>query len=315
MSTHKFKSLSQGAEFAVIFFKNVLFTLFTLGLYYPWAKVETLKYFYQTTDFKESRFVFHGTGNEIFKGFIKVYLLIIILYAFLIISTQSGDTTLSAIALLLFYAVLLLIMPLAIHGAVRYRASRTSWRGIHFKYLGDRKDMLKLFFKGFLLTIVTFGIYSSWFQVNIRKYVLEKLNFGNLSFKFNGTGGDLFFIHLKGVFLSYMTLGIYSFWYMKELHQYNIQNIELYQNDEKIKTNFKISAADVFELVVINMLLIIFTLGLASPWVTVRTIKFFINNIELEGNFDEETISQGKLDNYSDASGDDYLDFFDFDFI
>lgn len=315
MSTHNFKSFSQGAEYAVIFFKNLLLTILTLGLYYPWAKVEMLKYFYQTAEFSGSRFVFHGTGNELFKGFIKVYTILIGLYVFLIYSTQTGNTTLSLIALLLFYGVIFLLVPFAIHGAVRYRSSRSSWRGIHFKYLGDRMKMFRLCVKGFLLTILTFGIYSSWFQVTIKKYILSKLNLGNLTFKFKGDGGDLFLIHLKGVFLSYITLGIYSFWYMKELHQFNIQNIELYQADQRIQTKFNISAADVFELVVINMLLIIFSLGLASPWVTVRTIKFFVNNVVIEGNFDENAILQGNLDDYNDASGDDYLDFFDFDFI
>jgi uncharacterized membrane protein YjgN (DUF898 family) len=284
-------------------------------LYYPWAKVEMLKYFYQTTEFKGNRFTFHGTGAEVFKGFIKVYIVFIALYVFLIYGTSSGRADLALISLLLFYVAIILIIPLAIHGAVRYRSSRSSWRGIHFKYFGNRKEMYKLCLVGFLLTIITFGIYNSWFKVDLRKYIFKHLKFGNLSFDFIGDGGTLFLIHLKGIFLSYITLGIYSFWYMRELYQFHIQNMVVYQNDKKIMTKFNVSVGDVFELIVINAILIIFTLGLASPWVTTRTLRFFIANVVIEGEFNEDDIKQTELDDYGDAAGDDYLDFFDIDIL
>jgi len=293
----------------------LIFNILTLGIYYPWAKVEMLKYFYQTTEFKGNRFVFHGTGAEVFRGFIKVYVVFISLYVFLIYGASSGRADLALISLLLFYIAIILIIPLAIHGAVRYRSSRSSWRGIHFKYTGKRKEIYKLCMIGFLLTIITFGIYGSWFKVDLKIYIVKRLKLGNLSFDFIGDGGDLFLIHLKGIFLSYITLGIYTFWYMRELFQFHIQNMVVYQNDKKITTKFNVSAGDVFRLVVVNALLIIFTLGLASPWVTTRTLHFFITNIVIEGEFNEDKIKQAELDDYGDAAGDDYLDFFDIDIL
>ncbi|WP_055443022.1 YjgN family protein [Lacinutrix himadriensis] len=314
-TSHKFSFLGKGSEYAIIFFKNLLLNIVSLGLYYPWAKVEKLKYFYQATEFKGNRFTFHGTGNEVFKGFIKVYVLFVALYLFLLYGASSGNGTITAVALLFFYGSIILIIPLAIHGSARYRSSRSSWRGIHFKYFGNRKELYKLCVIGFLLTILTFGIYSSWFKVDLKKYITKHLKFGNITFSFKGDGFDLFIIHFKGIFLTYITLGIYSFWYMRELYQFNIQNIELFQDEKRIKTKFNIAAGDVFELVVINALLIVFTLGLASPWVATRTLGFFINNLELEGAFNEDEIQQAELDNYNDAAGDDYLDFFDLDLL
>lgn len=312
---HTFSFLGKGAEYAIIFFKNVLLTILTLGLYYPWAKVEFLKYYYQSTEFKGNRFVFHGTGKEVFKGFIKVYGIFAILYLLIIYGSATGKAGIAGIAYLLFYAAIFALIPLAIHGAARYRSSRSSWRGIHFKYIGVREEMVKLCVKGFLLTMVTFGIYGAWLQVNLRKYILEHLKFGNISFDFVGRGADLFVLHLKGMFLSYITLGIYSFWYMKDLYKFNIENVQVFQDGRQIDTRFKAEAGDVFELVFVNALLIVFTLGLASPWVTIRTLNFFIKHLELKGAFNPDAIQQAAGDDYGDAAGDDFLDFFDFDIL
>ena len=52
------KYVGKGVEFAIIYFKNIILTILTLGLYYPWAKVEILKYHYQSTALDDSRFSF-----------------------------------------------------------------------------------------------------------------------------------------------------------------------------------------------------------------------------------------------------------------
>jgi uncharacterized membrane protein YjgN (DUF898 family) len=311
----RFKYLGKGSEFAVIYFKNLLLTIITFGLYYPWAKVERLKYHYQATDLNGSRFSFTGTGNEVFKGFIKVYVILIGLYAFLIYGTQTQNETYTLIALGVFYLFFILIIPFAIHGAARYRASRSSWKGIHFKYIGDRMEFFWKCIGGFFLTIFTFGIYGSWFSVDIRKYILTHLKFGNLSFDFKGTGGKLFWINLKMVLLMYPTLGIYSFWYQKNLWNFYAENTEITQNGNKINFGFNIKAGDIFELMIINFFLIIFTFGIATPWVIVRTFKIMFRFLYIEEGLDTDNISQVSYDNYDDAAGDDFLDFLDFDFL
>lgn len=312
---HTLSFFGKGVEYAILFFKNLFLTIITLGLYYPWAKVEMLRYYYQSTEFKGNRFVFHGTGKEVFRGFIKVYVIVIALNLFMQYGVSSGKGGVAIVAFLLFYSVIFMLIPLAIHGAARYRSSRSSWRGIHFKYNGIRKEMVKLCVKGFLLTLVTFGIYGAWLQVDLRKYILSHLKFGNISFAFKGSGADLFVIHLKGMFLSYITLGIYTFWYMRDVYRFNVNNVQVFQEGRQIDAKFKAEAGDVFELLFVNALLIIFTLGLASPWVTMRTLSFFVENIELEGAFNADGILQAEGDDYGDATGDDFLDFFDLDIL
>ncbi len=309
------KYVGKGVEFAIIYFKNIILTILTLGLYYPWAKVEILKYHYQSTALDNSRFSFNGTGKEVFRGFIKVYVILILLYGFLFYAMQTQNEVLMFSAIGIFYLFLLLVIPFAIHGAVRYRSSRSSWRGIHFKYLGDRAEFFWLYIKGILLTLVTLGIYGAWFQVDIRKYIFSHLRFGNLSFDFKGDGGGLFWINLKMILLMYPTLGIYSFWYYKNLWQFYAENTTITQDGKTINFKLKVEAGDVFELVVVNFFLILFTLGIATPWVAVRTLKFFFRFLEIDGEFDADTIQQAEYDDYDDAAGDDALDFFDIDLL
>lgn len=65
---------------------------------------------------------------------------------------------------------------------------------------------------------------------------------------------------------------------------------------DKKEIRFKASAtgADLFKLYTGNILLIIFTLGLGTPWATVRTIRFVFQNTELLGELDVEQISTGE---------------------
>jgi len=314
-SKKRIKYFGKGTEFALIYFKNIILTILTLGLYYPWAKVEILKYHYQSAELDNSRFQFHATGMEVFRGFIKIYIIIIALYAFLFYAMQTQSETLMLSSVGAFYLFFILIIPFAIHGAVRYRSSRSSWKGIHFKYIGNRMDFFWLFLKGLLLTVVTLGIYGAWFQVDVRKYIFSHLRFGDLSFDFKGKGGDLFWINLKFILLVYITLGIYSFWFYKNVMQFYIDNTSIYQNGKEVRFKFNMKAGDVFELLAVNFFLILFTLGIATPWVAVRTMQFFFRFTEIEEGLDTDIIQQLKHDDYDDAAGDDYLDFLDFDLL
>ena len=65
----------------------------------------------------------------------------------------------------------------------------------------------------------------------------------------------------------------------------------------------------------VNFFIIFFTLGIGTPWVAVRTLKFFFRYTEIDGEIDTNSIQQVNHDNYDDAAGDDYLDFLDIDLL
>lgn len=300
----------EGAKLFGIYIVNILLTFVTLGLYYPWAKAALLKYYYEESEFEGSRFTFHGTGKEMFKGFIKAIGIFLGLYCILFAAIFSKNVTIMMLGFGVFYVGLLLLIPVAIHGALRYRTSRSSWRGIHFGYRGDRKEFVNIFIVGSLITLATFGIYSFWLIIEIRKYIFKHLRFGNITFSYEGEGAAFFWLNVKGYFLSILTLGVYSFWYAKDLFAYYVDNIRMYQGDNKVFFRSTATAGGYFSLVIVNLLIIVLTLGLGTPWAIVRAFKFVFSNILIEGPLDVNAIVQTEAD-YTDATGEDLADMID----
>jgi uncharacterized membrane protein YjgN (DUF898 family) len=309
--TYKLEFHGSGKDFFAVTIVNWILTIITLGFYYPWAKAKKLEFLYNSTSLNGDSVSFHGTGKEMFKGFIKAILIFLTLYGLLFLFLYLN---LAVIGILLFYLGFLAIFPLAIHGSYRYRMSRTSWRGIRFGYRGNKKELTVNFLKWLFLTIITFGIYGSWMSINIRKYVLGNIRFGDVEFEYNGDGADYFVLNLKGYFLTIFTLGIYLFWWQKDLFEYYIDNLSLNKDGKEINLNSTVTGVGFLKLEIVNLLLVIFTLGLGYAWAVSRTLKYLFDNIELEGTIDLNTINQTEED-FKDATGEDISDFLDLDFV
>lgn len=313
---YELKFYGTGKEYFSILIINWLLTVITLGLYYPWARARKLQYMFGATALNDDRFAFHGTGKEMFRGFIKVILfyivLITLLYGAVILSEGGQNLTIYWSGFLLFYALFFAVLPLMLHGAYRYRMSRTSWRGIRFGYRGSKKELYGKFFQWLGLTIITLGFYSPWMEVKLRKYLIGNVRGGDANFKYNGNGSDLFLIYLVGYFATIFTLGIYSFWWQKNIYNYLIDNLTIHKDDDRIKAKSKVTGGGILKLTLVNLLITVFTLGLGYAWVEIRTKKYFTENIILTGDIDLDSLQQTE-DVYTDATGEDATDFFDID--
>jgi uncharacterized membrane protein YjgN (DUF898 family) len=69
---------------------------------------------------------------------------------------------------------------------------------------------------------------------------------------------------------------------------------------------------DLFKLSVGNMFLLVFTLGIATPYVEVRNLHFIMPRLEIDGTFDPDILTQTESD-YRDATGEDVGDWLDID--
>ncbi|WP_053228310.1 YjgN family protein [Spirochaeta cellobiosiphila] len=299
-----------GKELFGIYVINMVLTVLTLGIYAAWAKSKRLKYIYSNTEFANGRFRYHGEGIEIFKGFLKFLAVLVVIYLVYLVGVFLEDNTIIALGSIIWTLGFITVIPLAIHGGMKYRMSRTSWNGIHFGYRGDKKTLLKLYLKNVGLTIITLGIYFPWLQANLQKYIISHIRFGNIKVEWTGTGGELFKIHLKGILLTFITFGIYTFWYQKHLMNYHFGHVVAYQDETKLIMIPHFSAGEIFMVGVANYFTILFTLGLGYPWAVIRIIKMYLENLIVEGDFDPDIIRQTEED-YSDATGEGFLDAFD----
>jgi len=318
----RFSFHGDGWTFFGILMTNLLLTVVTLGFYFPWARAAIRQYLFQETEFNGSRFTFHGTGREMFRGFLLAILLYGAVFGgynalnYLQATTDPFGATYALAALGVLFGGNLLLLPLALHGTARYRAARTSWRGIFFHYDGNLGELYKLVLVEGLITLFTFGIYFPWASVKVRKYIFSHFRFGQtIRFEFKGTGSEYFGLLFGGILLTQFTFGLYWFWFRRNLFNYQVENTWIHQEHARARFRSTLKVSDVFATTVINFFQLIFTLGLGAAWVQLRNMSLMFDNIYIRGGLlDTERILQAELDSAASATGDSVGDQLDFDF-
>lgn len=301
----------KGSEYFGIVVVNWLLTALTLGIYYPWAKAKQLQYLYGASSLNGSPFQFNGTGKEMFKGFLVAVLYFIGMYAVLITLTIME---MPVLAIAMLYLMVLALIPFAIHGSYRYRMSRSNWKGIRFGYVGTYGRLSAKFYGGIFFTLITLGIYGPWMAMDLRKYILGHIRFGNLKFSYHGTGEKFFFLNIKGYFLTLLTLGIYVFWWQKDLFNYFVNNLRLSSEEEQIRFRSTAKGEDMFFLIMGNLFILIFTLGIGYAWTVTRELEFMARHIALDGEMDFNAILQ-EQEQYKNAVGEDVGEMLDMDIM
>lgn len=117
-------------EFLPIALVNLLLTIVTLGIYRFWAQARVRRYLWSHTTIIDDELQWTGTGGEMFIGFLMVIgVLIASVAAIFGIAFLVGDWFL-VVGLLAFYVFIFWAVNFAQFRALRYRLSRTYWRGI-----------------------------------------------------------------------------------------------------------------------------------------------------------------------------------------
>jgi uncharacterized membrane protein YjgN (DUF898 family) len=246
---------------------GLLLTLLSLGIYLPWFIVSLTKFLYENTSVKgtkkgELQLEFVGSGGQLF--------------------------------LLSLMGVILTTITLGIYGAwftakiVRYFADNSVAKALdgaeyRLQFIGTGSQIFVTVLVGYLLTMITFGIYGAWFAVKFTRLIAENtvvlengLSIGSIEFV--ATGGQLFVILLVGYLLTLITFGIYSAWFAVKLIKLYSENTEFTINGTRYLGSFSGTGGEFFVLNLIGYLLSIVTLGIYSPWYFCRLWKFQINH-------------------------------------
>jgi uncharacterized membrane protein YjgN (DUF898 family) len=142
-----------GSEYFRIWIVNLLLTLVTLGIYYPWAKVRRMRYFYGNTLVGSHPLGFHADPAKMLRGYLLVALM-------LVLYSVSGHF--SPLAGLVAFAIVAAIWPALLHSSMRFRLANTSWRGLRFRFRGSVQGayatLLPLFVPGLLFVAALVGV-------------------------------------------------------------------------------------------------------------------------------------------------------------
>lgn len=121
-------------EYLPIAATNVLLIIVTLGIYRFWAAARQRRYLWSRTEVIGDRLEWSGTGKEMFIGFLVVSAFLLpffLFFQFLFPAMVArGKEAAAGGIFLLFELALLYLSGVARFRALRYRLSRTWWRGI-----------------------------------------------------------------------------------------------------------------------------------------------------------------------------------------
>lgn len=288
-----------------IYLMSALLSMITLGIYSFWGRTKVRAYLWGQTEFDGDRFAYHGTGQELFIGWLKVvgvfFGLWLAMFGLIMALGEGG----AIIVPLLFWGVIFALVPVAMIGARRYRLSRSSWRGVRFSLRAKTGDFVKLYLGGLALTVLTLGLYGPYFQTNVRKFLTEHAYLGTARFGFDGEGRELFPRYLRALLFTILTLGVYSFWWLAERERYFWSHTTFAGG----RMRSTMTGGEFLGLSVVNLLIVVFTLGIGGAWVVVRTRRYLTECLTLDGAYDLSGITQDAM--AASATGEGLADMLD----
>lgn len=207
-----------GSEYFRIWIVNLLLTLVTLGLYYPWAKVRRLRYFYGNTLVDGAALDFHGDPKKMLKGSLLVAVL------FGLYSLAGRFSPMAGLVALVLVAA---IAPALVRASMRFRLANTSWRGLRLRFTGSTADVYRAvlplyvpavlmvgfmavvapvpgkappapqFIFGFMGLVLLMLAVQPWTFWKLKRYQHNHYAFASLQTRFTATPGSFYTLWLK----------------------------------------------------------------------------------------------------------------------
>lgn len=201
----RFVFSGSGSEYFRIWIVNLLLSVVTLGIYSAWAKVRRLRYFYDNTTVAGTSFDYHGKPLAILKGR-AIALLLFALY--------NGAFKISPLIGLAGMLVVALVTPWLIWRSLQFKLYNSSYRGIRF---GLRGSAGGAYFNYLLLPLAAFltsGLLWPLVHQRIKRFQHNESRFGATHFSFHATVGGFYKTYLLGigVWVAGMMLIMLTFW-------------------------------------------------------------------------------------------------------
>lgn len=208
-----------GSRFGIgfLFLKTVLLSLVTLGVYNFWGRTQIRRAVWNAVSVDGERFEYTGTGQELLFGFFKAIALLIAIGLVLLVlgwaSVQARSGLGLQLVLAAVYLVLAVLAVAAVHLALRYRLSRTLWRGIRFGLDGTTGRFVLGTVGYSLLTVATLGICLPLLRTWQARTIVDNMRYGTVPFRMEARGATLIWPWVLTLLLAVPTLGISLVWY------------------------------------------------------------------------------------------------------
>lgn len=327
----------KGLDYFVILLGNSILSVLTLGVYHFWGVVKRRNYLWSSTKVMGEPLEYTGTGKELFISFLIVApILAVFLFLFGVLTRMH-----EVFGQLLGMVIMIPLWQYASYRALRYRLTRTRWRGIRGNLVGSPEKYALKATGWTLLIMVSFGLLGPYAINRIAHLQLNNVFFGNRRVAFAGkastlypaylllllssvalmilfplvlfkssgrpTEGDFIFIILAmyaGFGLIYLVCG--SFWHAAHM-RWLFGGLVL----ENTRTRSTLTGWTVLGVRAVNALLLIVSLGWAFAWVHIRELRMSLNTVDYTGDPDLAGLMQD--DKYAPKRGEGLLEALDLD--
>lgn len=339
-------------EFAGIAFPNLLLTIVTLGIYRFWATTREREYLWSKTDFIDERLEWTGRGIELFIGFLMAFFLIGLPLIFLQFGVQAlslqGYPVVAGILGVFAFLLIFYLGGVARFRALRYRLSRTYWRGIR----GGSDDPGFTFGLSYMWKTIAGWIpiflMVPWSMISLWNERWSKMSFGPYTFTSDAQWTDLMKRYLLfylvpfllvvggiiagvgvaasggnadqmgagagiafGIYILFVVLAFYILLPIASLMFFS----KFYRvavgglRLHNLEFEFKARAPDWILFWLANMAIAICTLGIGYIFLPYRNWKFFVTHMEVYGEVNLDDLTQSQT--ASPTQGEGLLDAFD----
>ena len=214
-------------EYFSIWLVNTALTLASVGLYMPWARVRTRRYFLGQIRLQESGLDYQANPRAMFFGWVVIGLGFTLLSSFgdlLTIGLTSVIQRLvkgSWIVPLLSAGVVGVVIVLIQLGALswllvqslRYNSSKTSFRNLRFGFGSGEarfrlwKEMVILLLLPFLV-LISLGLLQPYAAWRWRRFLIHHRRFGTTPFTFTAKPSDFWRLHLRALPLLFPAIAL-----------------------------------------------------------------------------------------------------------
>ncbi|WP_038178992.1 YjgN family protein [Vibrio rhizosphaerae] len=279
----------------------------------PWMVWSNVRFDSAMTSYRNTHFAFAGSLKQAYITFMGrgvAAILAFILGISLIATTASltNSVLLMVIMIIAFIALCAFIQAWVMTGVWRYFMNGYRYGNADFSAVISSKKLffinlgaIGIFIGGALILSVFVGIffYSVMMQII--------MNMDNLMYSMNNT----MFAGIIFGYLLFILLGMISAAYMSvRVRNYVFSKTSATLDDQTLQLHSSFSVLKYVGLLLTNMLGLIFTLGLAHPWVKVRMAKYSAEQTQVIGHLDMiEAVDQDS--DVRSALGDELVQTFD----
>lgn len=334
---YRFAFTGRAGEYFRIWMVSLCLSLLTVGIYSAWGKVRKKRYLYAHTRLDGDGFDYRAAPLAILRGRVIALMLFggLALMGHFVPLLQLG-----------FILLLVALSPWIVVASARFTARNSTYRNIAFSFDGRFGEAAWVFLGGAALVVVTLGLAYPWYRMRRSRFILEHHRFGASPFATDIATGGFVVTYLMaslmvmGAVIAFGALAVgisavtgtaeadaeppalveaamvvlYAA-YIAVYAYIRARTLNLIADSTTIgpmRLAGTLRARQLAWLYLSNIVAILASVGLATPWATIRLARYRAQNLAARANAPLESY-EGGTSSHATATGSEVSDLFDVD--